>query len=188
MAKHGSYRFVKKLIQDESVDKSLYVTGLSMGGMGNILKLFIAILNSCCRLPICGGGDVAKYDKRITKTHFGFFMERPMPLWTSSFRKKWLPNSKLESRSKIFWISGVKRTTVGTTPLPNPNTWSGCSRRKRDLLKQLAKETFLLRIVYFINSRAKVELESIALNNQKVSAPAFKASRFTSLALLVWYK
>ncbi len=65
---------VRKLIKEEAVDKSkVYITGLSMGGMGTFESVFRNPDLYAAAMPICGGGDVAKYDKRITKTAFWVF-------------------------------------------------------------------------------------------------------------------
>ncbi|HZI54787.1 MAG TPA: prolyl oligopeptidase family serine peptidase [Chitinophagaceae bacterium] len=65
---------VKKIIKEEAVDASkVYITGLSMGGMGTFESVFRNPDLYAAALPICGGGDVNKYDKRITKTAFWVF-------------------------------------------------------------------------------------------------------------------
>lgn len=65
---------VKKLSNEESVDKSrIYITGLSMGGMGTFESVYRYPGLYAAALPICGGGDKARYDKRIIKTAFWVF-------------------------------------------------------------------------------------------------------------------
>src|SRR5688572_2494957 len=65
---------VKKMISEESVDKSrVYITGLSMGGMGTFESVYRYPDLYAAALPICGGADVNKYDKRMTKTAFWIF-------------------------------------------------------------------------------------------------------------------
>lgn len=65
---------VKKIIGDGSVDKSkVYITGLSMGGMGTFESVYRYPDMYAAALPICGGGDVKNYDKRIAKTAFWVF-------------------------------------------------------------------------------------------------------------------
>lgn len=67
-------QLVRKIISEEAVDKSkVYVTGLSMGGMGTFESVFRNPDLYAAALPICGGGDVAKCDKRIAKTAFWVF-------------------------------------------------------------------------------------------------------------------
>jgi predicted peptidase len=65
---------VKKLSDEESADKSrVYITGLSMGGMGTFESVYRYPGLYAAALPICGGGDIVHYDKRTTKTAFWVF-------------------------------------------------------------------------------------------------------------------
>jgi predicted peptidase len=65
---------VKKIIKEEAVDASkVYITGLSMGGMGTFESVYRNPDLYAAALPICGGGDVNRYDKRIAKTAFWVF-------------------------------------------------------------------------------------------------------------------
>jgi predicted peptidase len=65
---------VKKIITEGSVDKSrVYITGLSMGGMGTFESVYRNPDLYAAALPICGGGDVASYDRRVSKTAFWVF-------------------------------------------------------------------------------------------------------------------
>ena len=65
---------VKKLSNEEGVDKSrIYISGLSMGGMGTFESVYRYPDLYAAALPICGGGDVNHYDKRIKKTAFWIF-------------------------------------------------------------------------------------------------------------------
>jgi predicted peptidase len=65
---------VKKLLTEEAVDKSrVYITGLSMGGMGTFESVYRYPSLYAAALPICGGGDVKNYDKRVAKTAFWVF-------------------------------------------------------------------------------------------------------------------
>lgn len=67
-------QLVKKMISEEAVDKSrVYITGLSMGGMGTFESVYRYPDLYAAALPICGGADVNKYDKRLTKTAFWIF-------------------------------------------------------------------------------------------------------------------
>lgn len=70
----ASGELVKKMITEGVADKSrIYVTGLSMGGMGTFEAVYRFPDLFAAALPICGGGDVNKYDKRVTKTAFWVF-------------------------------------------------------------------------------------------------------------------
>lgn len=63
---------VKKLISDEGVDKKrVYITGLSMGGMGTFEAVYRFPGMFAAALPICGGGDTDRY--RRVKTPFWIF-------------------------------------------------------------------------------------------------------------------
>ncbi|HEY6977242.1 MAG TPA: prolyl oligopeptidase family serine peptidase [Chitinophagaceae bacterium] len=65
---------VKKIATEEGVDKSrLYITGLSMGGMGTFEAEYRYPGIFAAAMPICGGGDTTHYDKRIERTSFWIF-------------------------------------------------------------------------------------------------------------------
>lgn len=65
---------VKKLLNEEAVSKKrVYVTGLSMGGMGTFESVYRYPKLYAAALPICGGGDTLHYNKRVAKTAFWVF-------------------------------------------------------------------------------------------------------------------
>jgi predicted peptidase len=65
---------VKKLSNEEGVDKSrVYISGLSMGGMGTFESVYRNPDLYAAALPICGGGDVNHFDKRVAKVPFWIF-------------------------------------------------------------------------------------------------------------------
>lgn len=65
---------VKKIVKEEGVDQSrVYITGLSMGGMGTFESVYRYPDLYAAALPICGGGDAKAYDKRVKKTAFWVF-------------------------------------------------------------------------------------------------------------------
>src|SRR5436190_9379367 len=65
---------VKKLSNEEGVDKSrVYISGLSMGGMGTFESVYRYPDMYAAALPMCGGGDVNRYDKRVAKVPFWIF-------------------------------------------------------------------------------------------------------------------
>src|SRR6266536_3366954 len=65
---------LKEIIKEESVDKScLYVTGLSMGGIGTFEVVYRYPNIFAAALPMCGGGDTLHYDNRVNKTSFWIF-------------------------------------------------------------------------------------------------------------------
>jgi len=65
---------VRKLSNEEAVDKSrIYISGLSMGGMGTFESVYRNPDLYAAALPICGGGDVNSYNKKIAKVPFWIF-------------------------------------------------------------------------------------------------------------------
>jgi predicted peptidase len=65
---------VKKIAGEEAVDKSrIYISGLSMGGMGTFESIYRYPGQYAAAMPICGGGDVNHYDKKIAKIPFWVF-------------------------------------------------------------------------------------------------------------------
>jgi len=65
---------VQKMIRDGAADPTrVYITGLSMGGMGTFESVFRYPNLYAAALPICGGGDTPEYDKRVKKTAFWVF-------------------------------------------------------------------------------------------------------------------
>ncbi len=73
-ALHAAVELVKRFVNEKKADKKrVYITGLSMGGMGTFEavgrypKLFAAAM------PICGGGDVNAYGKKQAKIPFWIF-------------------------------------------------------------------------------------------------------------------
>lgn len=67
-------QLIKKIINEESIDKSrIYVTGLSMGGIGTFEIVYRHSNIFATAMPICGGGDSVRYDKRVNQTSFWIF-------------------------------------------------------------------------------------------------------------------
>ena len=65
---------VKKISNEEGVDKKqIFISGLSMGGMGTFESVYRNPDMYAAALPICGGGDVNHYDKRVAKVPFWIF-------------------------------------------------------------------------------------------------------------------
>ncbi len=59
-----SMMLMQLILQEESVDKSrVYITGLSMGGMGTFEAVHRFPHTFASALPICGGGDTVNYKK-----------------------------------------------------------------------------------------------------------------------------
>ncbi|MEO0066515.1 MAG: hypothetical protein RI983_1841 [Bacteroidota bacterium] len=65
---------VEKLKKEESVDHSrVYITGLSMGGMGTFEAVYRNPGMFAAAAPICGGGNDSLYNKQVRKTAFRVF-------------------------------------------------------------------------------------------------------------------
>lgn len=70
----AAIELLKKIITNEGVDKSrVYITGLSMGGMGTFEAVYRYPDLFAAAVPICGGADVEAYDKRVLKIPFRVF-------------------------------------------------------------------------------------------------------------------
>jgi len=73
-ALQAAIELVQKIIINESVDRSrVYITGLSMGGMGTFEAVYRYPDLFAAAVPICGGADVDAYDKRVSKIPFRVF-------------------------------------------------------------------------------------------------------------------
>jgi predicted peptidase len=65
---------VQHMIADGVADaKRVYITGLSMGGMGTFESVYRYPKLYAAAMPICGGGDTALYDARVKKVPFWVF-------------------------------------------------------------------------------------------------------------------
>jgi predicted peptidase len=65
---------IAQLKKEEGVESSrVYITGLSMGGMGTFEAVYRYPDVFAAALPVCGGGDALHYDKRVNKIPFWIF-------------------------------------------------------------------------------------------------------------------
>ena len=65
---------LRQVAQTERVDpKRIYVMGLSMGGFGTFEAVHRNPTLFAAAIPICGGGDTARYDRRVRKVPFRVF-------------------------------------------------------------------------------------------------------------------
>lgn len=65
---------VNKLIREEAVDANrVYISGLSMGGMGTFEAAYRFPALFAAALPICGGGNDQGYDNRIKSIPYWVF-------------------------------------------------------------------------------------------------------------------
>jgi predicted peptidase len=55
------------------IKKQIYIAGLSMGGMGTFEAVYRHPKLFAAATPICGGGDLNRYDKRVSKVPFRIF-------------------------------------------------------------------------------------------------------------------
>jgi predicted peptidase len=63
-----------KIIREEKVNTSaIYIMGLSMGGMGTFEAVYRDPKRFAAAVPICGGADTLRYDKRVRKVPFWIF-------------------------------------------------------------------------------------------------------------------
>ena len=74
IALQSAIALVQKISKEEGVDKKrIYITGLSMGGMGTYEAVYRYPKLFAAAMPICGAGDAARYDKRVAKVPFRVF-------------------------------------------------------------------------------------------------------------------
>lgn len=70
----ATHQLIETLVKEERVDKRrIYLSGLSMGGFGTFEMIYRYPKTFAAALPICGGGDVKAYDKRVKKIPFSIF-------------------------------------------------------------------------------------------------------------------
>lgn len=105
---------LRQIIGEESVDQSrLYVAGLSMGGMGTFETVFRHPKLFAAAMPICGGGDVKHYDKRVKK----------VPFWVFHGEKDVVVEARY-SREMVAKLKQVKaKVTYTEYPGVNHNSW-----------------------------------------------------------------
>jgi len=70
----GVGKLLKQVVKQEAVDKKrIYITGLSMGGMGTFEIVYRNPKLFAAALPICGGGDTNHYNKKVKAIPFWVF-------------------------------------------------------------------------------------------------------------------
>jgi predicted peptidase len=112
---------VKKLSNEEGVDKSrVYISGLSMGGMGTFESVYRYPDLYAAALPICGGGDVNHFDKRVAK----------VPFWVFHGAVDAVVNPQL-SRDMVEKLKSLKAEVKYTEyPGVNHNSWENAFAEK----------------------------------------------------------
>lgn len=115
---------VKKLLNEEGVDKSrVYISGLSMGGMGTFESVYRYPDLYAAALPICGGGDVNRYDKRVAK----------VPFWVFHGAVDAVVNPQL-SRDMVEKLKSLKaEVKYSEYPGVNHNSWENAFAEKNYL-------------------------------------------------------
>lgn len=105
---------VKKIAKEESVDATrIYITGLSMGGMGTFESIYRYPDLYAAALPICGGGDIKSFDSKAVST----------PLWIFHGDADAVVNVEL-SRSMYSKLKSLKANVKYTEyPNINHNSW-----------------------------------------------------------------
>jgi predicted peptidase len=70
----AAIELVRHIASTEKVNKKqIYITGLSMGGMGTFEAVYRYPKLFAAAMPVCGGGDTNKYTKRIGRLPFWIF-------------------------------------------------------------------------------------------------------------------
>jgi predicted peptidase len=112
---------VKKLSNEEGVDKSrVYISGLSMGGMGTFESVYRNPDLYAAALPICGGGDVNHFDKRVAK----------VPFWVFHGAADAVVNPQL-SRDMVEKLKSLKaEVKYSEYPGVNHNSWENAFAEK----------------------------------------------------------
>lgn len=110
----AAIELVKKLISEERVDKKrIYITGLSMGGMGTFEAVYRYPKLFAAAAPICGGGDATHYSRKAAK----------VPFWIFHGDKDVVVNVK-ESQAMVTKLKSLKAKVKYTEyPGVNHNSW-----------------------------------------------------------------
>lgn len=70
----ASIELVKSMIKSKkAIKKQVYITGLSMGGMGTYEAVYKNPKLFAAAMPVCGGGDEAVFSKKMAKVPFWIF-------------------------------------------------------------------------------------------------------------------
>lgn len=70
----AAIELTRQLVTKESIDKhKLYITGMSMGGMGTFEAIYREPKLFAAAIPICGGGDPAFYTRQTARLPFRIF-------------------------------------------------------------------------------------------------------------------
>lgn len=71
---NAAIELVEQMIKEKkALKKKTYITGLSMGGMGTFEAVYKNPKLFAAAMPVCGGGDEAKFSKKMAKVPFWVF-------------------------------------------------------------------------------------------------------------------
>ncbi|ULQ54231.1 prolyl oligopeptidase family serine peptidase [Flavihumibacter fluvii] len=99
----------QELIASESVNKKrVYITGLSMGGMGTFEAVYHMPALFAAAAPICGGGDGASYNRKTAKVPFWIFHGDADPVVNAQLSRDMVERlKKLKGKVKYSEYPGV---------------------------------------------------------------------------------
>ncbi|MEO1625165.1 MAG: carboxylesterase family protein, partial [Bacteroidota bacterium] len=143
---------LKKLTKEEAVDPDrVYITGLSMGGMGTMEALYRHPELFAAAASVCGGGQAEAFDKRYGS----------IPLWL--FHGDVDGVVKVEQSRELFTHFQATGLDVRYTEYPgvNHNSWENAYAEK-DLLPWL-----------FSHSRKKDDLPVVVGKNKAIVATTY---------------
>jgi|GEM_PF-55517 len=108
-------RLVDSIMAQEAVDADrIYITGLSMGGMGTFEMVHRWPGRFAAALPICGGGNTAAYDKRVKDVAFRVYHGDADAVVDVTLSRR------MVERLKILRVKNVEYTEY---PSVNHNSW-----------------------------------------------------------------
>jgi len=110
----GVTKLLKQTIKNEAVDKTrVYITGLSMGGMGTFEMVYRNPKLFAAALPICGGGDTTHYNQKV----------KAIPFWVFHGAEDAVVNAKY-SREMVEKLKAIGvNVKYSEYPGVNHNSW-----------------------------------------------------------------
>lgn len=109
----AAIELTQMIIATEAVDAArVYLGGLSMGGMGTFEAVYRYPDMFASAIPICGGGDNTRYDKRVLNTAFWIFHgDADEVVDVDLSRKMFLKLSELKANVKYTEYPGVNHNS-----------------------------------------------------------------------------
>lgn len=101
------------LLKEEKADaKRVYITGLSMGGMGSLEAIYRNPDLFAAGAMVCGGGDEKAYTRRQTKTSFWLFHgDADVVIGVSNSREMYARLQELKAKVKYTEYPGVNHNS-----------------------------------------------------------------------------